>query len=587
MLATVLAALLAASPAAAEVKNPDTYTFLAISDSDSVDPAWSYDTSSHLAILNVYEPLVAFEGGSLEKVVPLIAEKVPSRANGLLSADGRTYTFPIRKNVKFHDGTALTPEDVRYSLMRFMLYDRDAGPSGLLLQPLTGEHSTRDAAGKIRPGVFAAVSKAVQVKDGAVVITLPRPYAPLLTILASWAVVVSKDWAVKHGDWDGTEATWQKFNNPQKQSSPFFEQAMGSGPFKLERWDRKTKQMLLARNDAYWRGPAKLKRVIIKGINEFSTRKLMLQAGDADSIYAQATERGQLENLSGVRILDDLPMVEMNPVVFFTFKINPVGNPNIGSGKLDGNGIPPDFFTDIDVRKAFAYSFDYAGYIKDARRGRGKQATGAIPDVLPGHNPKQPTFTFDPAKAAEHFKKAWGGKAWDKGFAFTLLYNSGNLERETLAQILKRRVESLNPKFRIDVRPVEWPAFLDQSNASKLPIFVLGWQADFPDPHNFVFELLHSQGNYPKIQKYANPELDKLIDQAIAETDMAKRKALYHKIQALEFQDVPHMVIVDTVRFRTQRDWVQGYVHSPIFPDSPYGSYFHQLWKGDAPKGKR
>jgi peptide/nickel transport system substrate-binding protein len=274
--------------------------------------------------------------------------------------------------------------------------------------------------------------------------------------------------------------------------------------------------------------------------------------------------------------------VEMNPVLFFTFKINTIGNPNVGSGKLDGDGIPADFFTDKDVRKGFAYSLDYGRYIKDSRRGQGLQATGCIPNVLPGHNPKQPAYGFDAEKAKEHFKKAWGGKVWDKGFVFTLLYNSGNLERETLAQIVKRSVEALNPKFRIDVRPVEWPSFLDQSNSSKLPIFMLGWAADFPDPHNFAFELMHSKGNYPKIQHYASAEADKLIEQAIAETDIAKRKPLYLKLQQLEHEDVPHLVVVDGVRYRTERDWVHGYVHNAIFPDSPYGSYFYDLWKAPA-----
>ncbi|MDD5302901.1 MAG: ABC transporter substrate-binding protein, partial [Elusimicrobia bacterium] len=91
--------------AASNVKNPDSYTYLTISDADSLDPAYSYDTASHLVILNVYEPLFQFEKTSTEKLIPLAAATVPSHENGLISADGRTYTIPIRKGVKFHDGT--------------------------------------------------------------------------------------------------------------------------------------------------------------------------------------------------------------------------------------------------------------------------------------------------------------------------------------------------------------------------------------------------------------------------------------------------------------------------------------------------
>lgn len=94
---------------AAERFNPDTYTYVTFSDSDSLDPAYAYDSASEMVILNIYEPLFFFHGSSTEQLDPLIAEKVPSRNNGLISADGRTYTIPIRKGVKFHDGTPMTP----------------------------------------------------------------------------------------------------------------------------------------------------------------------------------------------------------------------------------------------------------------------------------------------------------------------------------------------------------------------------------------------------------------------------------------------------------------------------------------------
>lgn len=581
-----LAALLAV-PAFSQVKNPDTYTYVTISDCDSMDPAWAYDTASNMVLENVYETLFFFAPDSAEKLQPLIATTVPSRANGLISADGRTYTIPIRKGVRFQDGTLMTPEDVRYSIIRFLLQDRDAGPSSLLLQPLVGYPSTRDEKGKLNLNAYKDAARAVRVEGNDLVLRLPKPFAPLPTILASWAPVLSKKWALANGDWDGTEKTWTKFNNPEKQTSPFFERSNGTGPFKLARWDRKTMEIVLDRNDGYWRKPAKLARVVIKGINEFGTEKLMLQAGDADSIYAQEQNYNQVKDIPGVTIIDNLPIIEINPAVFFTFHVNPVANPNIRSGKLDGRGIPPDFFADKDVRKGFAYAFDYAGFIRDIRRGKGGQATGCVPLGLPGHNPKQQVYAYDLKKAEEHFRKAWGGQVWEKGFEFTMAYNSGNIERETVAQILKRQVESLNPKFRIDVRPIEWPAFLDAYIGSKLPVFVMAWQADYPDAHNFAFPMMHSQGAYPQPQHYANPEADKLVEAAIAETNPERRKKLYYKLQEIEFEDAPHFVIDNSVRFRTQRDWVRGWSFYPVFPDMPYGSYFYPMYKAaSSPQGR-
>ena len=222
-----------AASAAVSAKNPDTYTYLTISEADSLDPAWAYDTASHNIQLNVYEYLFHYDKSSTDKLVPLLAEKVPTAANGLLSPDGKTYTIPLRKGVKFHDGSVMTPEDVRYSLLRFMLYDRAAGPSSLLLEPLVGRPSTRDAKGAIIPETWADATKAVSIQGDKLILRLPRPYAPLLSILASFSPVVSKKWAAANGDWDGTEATWIKHNNPQKQTSPFYEKVMGSGAFKL------------------------------------------------------------------------------------------------------------------------------------------------------------------------------------------------------------------------------------------------------------------------------------------------------------------------------------------------------------------
>src|SRR2546430_6625212 len=127
------------------VKNPDTFVTLRYGDPESLDPAYQYDTASYEVVYpNVYETLIGYDGSVLSTYVPRLATQVPSLANHLISADGLTYTFPIREGVKFHDGTTMTPEDVRYSTLRFMLQDRDGGPSWLLLSPLVGKESTRD-----------------------------------------------------------------------------------------------------------------------------------------------------------------------------------------------------------------------------------------------------------------------------------------------------------------------------------------------------------------------------------------------------------------------------------------------------------
>ena len=135
---------------------------------ESLDPVYSYDGVTHGMLINVYDTLLKFNGASLTELLPSIATQVPTVQNGLLSKDGLTYTFPIRKGVKFHDGSELTPEDVHYSIMRFLLSDISGGPSSLLLEPILGISSTRNSDGQIIVDYLKAAVCAVFVYLGAV-----------------------------------------------------------------------------------------------------------------------------------------------------------------------------------------------------------------------------------------------------------------------------------------------------------------------------------------------------------------------------------------------------------------------------------
>lgn len=562
-----LCALLAA-PAAAAVKNPDTFVFAPIGEVTSLDPVYPYDAVSPGLIFNVYETLIGFEGSSSEKLVPLLAEKVPSRANGLVSPDGRTYTFPIRKGIQFHDGRPMTPEDVRYSLLRFMLTDRAGGPSSLLLEPILGVNSAKEVR-------FEDAAEAVTVRGGSVVVRLKAPFGPFLPIMARWSYVMSRSWAAENGAWDGSAETWRKYHDPKASEPPFYERMNGTGPFSLERWDRVGRRVYLKRHDGYWRKPAALKRVILHTVPEFTTRKLMLQAGDADLIEVPRPFLSQVARLPGARVADGLPRLMTDPAFFFTFAINPTANPDIGSGKLDGDGIPPDFFTDPDLRKGFAYSFDYEAFLRDTFKGAAARAKAPVPPGLPGALAGPACHSFDKAKAAEHFKKAWGGKVWGKGFKFTLTYNTGGDVREYACQIMKKGVESLNPKFRVDLRGVDWPSYLDKAQRRLMPLFSRGWTADYPDAHNFVFPFYHSQGRYPSAQAYRDEELDRKVEAAVREPDPKKRARLYQEIQRLGCEKVPHVLTVHPPGAYALRDWVKGFYDNAVF----MGIYFYPLDK--------
>ena len=564
----------ATGAAAQEIKNPDTIIEATIGTVDSLDPAWAYDTASGEVIFNIYETLIFWDGTRTDKFVPMLATKVPSVENGLISEDGLTYTFPIRKGVKFHNGEPLTPEDVEYSFERAMVQDRDGGPVWMLYEPLLGIQSSRDAEGNIVVD-FEDIDKAIEVKGDSVVFHLKKPYPPFLAILSNtWASIVNKKFCVEHGDWPGTAETWKQYNNPPSGKEPLHSIACGTGPFKLERWEPGV-EVVLTRNDNYWREPAKIEKAIIKYIDEWTTRKLMFLAGDADIVYVDRQYVKELEGVEGIRVYKDLPTLSQGSV-FFNFKINPEGNPYIGSGKLDGNGIPPDFFSDKDVRLGFAYSFDYETYIKDAWLGEAIQPTGPVIKGLPYYNPEQKTYYYDLKEAEKHFKKAWNGQVWEKGFKFTILYNTGNIQRQTAANIFKDNVESLNPKFKIEIRPVEWAEYVRDITTGKLTMFIIGWLADFPDPHNFVYPYMHTRGTYAEWQGYRNPIVDELIRKGIETVDPVKRKRYYDQLQMIYYIDVPGIGLYQPLDRHYERDWVKGYYYNPIYP----GQYFYSFSKG-------
>ena len=541
---------------------------------ESLDPVYSYDGVTHGMLINVYDTLLKFKGSSLTELEPSLATQVPSRENGLISADGRTYTFPIRKGVKFHDGTELTPEDVRYSLLRFILSDVSGGPSSLLLEPILGVSSTRDENGEIIVD-FNEAAQAIRVEGDNVVVTLKRPFAPFLSIVARWSYVVSKNWAVARGGWDGTEQTWKQFNNFAKDASPFFAASNGTGPFQVARWDIAAKRLTLTAHENYFAGAPQLKTIHMMTVDEPSTLRLMLETGDADVAEISTKFAAQLKGNPDITVYDNLPRLRTDPVIFFTLDINMQGNPDVGSGQLDGQGIPSNFFADKDLRKGFEYAFDYDAFLQESMEGRGERAIGPAPAGLVKYDDGFKRYHFDLEKAKAHFQKAWDGRVWEKGFKFTITYNTSGDMRQIASEILKRNVESLNPKFQIDLRGVTWPAFLEKTAKRQMPMWARGWVADYADAHNFYFPFIHSQGRYALSQGYKNPMADRLIEKAVSETNLAKRNLLYRQVHNFMHEDAMQIYTVHPTGLWAMRTNVKNFVDNPVY----MGIYFYPMYK--------
>ena len=548
----------------AQVKNPDTFILATYGTLRTLDPAVCYDGTGSQRIWNIYETLVFFDGSRTDQFVPVLATEVPTLENGGITADGKSYTFHIRKGVKFHEGGDLTPSDVAYSLKRAMIVDPDGGPMWMLLEALTGRGSTRDKDGKLIAGIFETIEKAVEVKDDKVILHLPVPYPPLMGILAySASAVLDRDWAISKGCWDGNIKNAAKFNNPAPGYEPLQSIANGTGAYRMKFWEP-SKQFVFERFEGYWGPKPALKTAIVKYVKEWSTRKLMLQNGDADRVTVDIQYVPEVEAMKGLKLYKN-PQLSLT-CAFFCRKVDPTGNPNIGSGKLDGHGIPPDFFADINIRQAFLHTFDRRTYKEDVFNDLVIMPTSPNIEGLAYHKDVA-VYDFDLKKSKHLMQKAWDGKVWEKGFKMVIAHNTGNEMREAAALMLAENIMSLNPRFKIEVRNVEWKDYLVKYRNYMYPVFITGWIADYADPHNFLYTFMHSQGVYGRYLAYRNEQVDRLCEAGIATVDPEDRARIYLKLQDLWYQEAIGIPLYQQINVRAYRDYIHGYVPNAILTD--------------------
>ncbi len=567
-LASLFLCFMLITPASAASK--DTIVSASLATINSMDPAKAYDDSSATKLYNIYDTLVAFKETYTDQFTPRIATEIPTVKNGGISKDGKTYTFKIRKGVKFHNGADMTPEDVVYSFKRNLIADCEGGPMALLLEPLTGATGTRKD-GKIVPGIFEKIDKAVEAKGNTVVFNLIAPFPPLMGILTYTACsILDKDWSIENGCWDGKIANAAKFNGPDTGKEPLHHITNGTGPYYKEKWEP-GKEMILERFDGHWGEKAVYKTVRIKIITEWSTRKMMFLNGDVNDMEIPAQYYAEMEKEKGIKLYK-YPQLGVT-CAMFTQDINMTANPYVGSGKLDGNGVPSNFFADRDVRLAFAHAIDYNAIINEVANGLGSVPANPIVDGLPY---QKDTFhpQYDMAKVEEHLKKAFGGKLWEKGFKVTLFHNTGREIRRVAATMMAENIAALSPKFKVEVAAMDWGEYLTAIQQHRLPVFVVGWGADYPDPHNFAFPYLHSDGFYSKYIGYNNPEADKLIKMGIETAEIDKRREIYHKLQEIWAEDVPGVTVIQRLGAKGFSDNVSGFHPNAMYPGT-YSFFYH------------
>ncbi len=374
--------------------------------------------------------IVAHDDGSVSYSFPIRAGVFAHKV-GVKAADGSISWEPYdtltdaQKAAMAPGYGEITADDVQYSLLRAMLMGQSWMSNAITEVVTAGKYATiadwvkdvggvekiEDASPEALRKVYDALASQIVVDGEKVTITLPSPFPATLGVLALpfGTSIVDKEWTADVGGWDGSGDNWMAAYRPELSADPLFDKENGTGPFMLEEWDKTEQRITLKRFDGFWKGPASLERVVIRTVPEWTTRRLQLLSGDADFATTPVEFLDELGKTDGIKVLDSLPKV-FGRGLFYFWPLDDVDNPAIGSGQLDGAGIPPDFFGDIDVRKGFNYAQNYDVLLNQVLLGKTVQSRGPSVRGIMGYRDDLPVYTYDLEKAAEHFKKAFGGK---------------------------------------------------------------------------------------------------------------------------------------------------------------------------------
>jgi peptide/nickel transport system substrate-binding protein len=608
--------------------DPNTLNIVKVSKPNTMDPALSYTGDNIGIISNVYETLVIANPFDRMEMLPMLAESWE------VSADGLTYTFHIREGVVFQNGNLLTAEDVAYSIQRGILQGNSGAGQGIVLEPLAGSGITdisqlvdssgaliddsasiREADADLLRSACLKLKQAVSANDASqtVTITLAFPWSPFLSILAApYTSIMDKDWTINGGGWDGSCETWQNFYAPMAlEESPFYTQANGTGPFSLDHWDVQNGQIVLARNEHYWlkvprweggrTGPATFSRVVISYIDDSSTRLAMMQSGAADIADlsdVESTERNQLigeicssdplsQSLT-CRQISDLPMRQLGPLplesysaLFFSFSPKPApdGTNFLGSGQLDGNGIPPDFFSDVHIRRAFAYCINYDAVIENFNTDSGVGGYPLYSFALPGsegYDPNVPHFEFDLDKCAEEFQSSHWPDLWNTGFYMRAAARSNSSLQNHLLASLRSNLVQVNSRFILETVNVSMSEFVSYRNSGSLPIMAGNWAVDYFDTYQFPTAIVNFYPYYQNAPDGFYTEASQILQSAAGQLNPVARSDLYKQLNLWLFENVPAVPVMQMGQIFYMQRWMDGTMQSPLLNSD---HYFYSYWK--------
>jgi ABC-type transport system substrate-binding protein len=496
-----------------------------------LDPAIAWEITSMSIERLTYQGLLTYvpkAGAAGALLAPELATEVPSAKNGGISADATTYTFHIRKGVKFPPPVdrEVTAQDFKYSFERMMR---------LPLAPATYFYTGVLGAQDFIDGKATEIKGYKVVDDYTVALTLEKPDVSFLYAMAlPFTSVLPKEWVDKVG---------KQINR----------KPLGTGPFVIESWTPGQK-IVGTRNPNYWEA----------GKPYLDTIDFDLAANPGTALLR--LERGEVDVLG-----DGIPAAD-----YLRTKQDPTWSKYVYDASEIANyyvfmNVREKPFTDVKVRQAVNYAIDTAR-LQKLLAGQATALNQVFPAGMPGHLADKVYYTYDPAKAKQLLA--------DAGFAngFKVTFYSHNVDPfPKVAQAIQNDLAAvgIDAGIKLMDKATYWD-FIDHSS-SHAGIGLTDWIMDYPDPSDFVGPLYtHPSEGGADVNFYQNPEVEKLYAASVSELDPAKRLAMFGQVQDLIMADAPSAMLYQPVWNGMYGKDVGGYYYH-----TAWGLQYQEMWKLD------
>ena len=507
-----------------------TMTLSYLTEPSSLDPAIAWNAIDWQIEHSIYQGFLQYDpkpGDAGNVLIPCLATEVPSTANGGISADGLTYTFHLRKGVKFQPpvNREVTAQDFKYSFERMMSSPR---------APATSFYMGVVGADKFMNAKAAEITGFKAVDDYTVEITLKAPDLSFLNALTmEFCDVVSKEWVDKWG---------KQFNR----------HPLGTGPFIFEKWSP-GREIVLARNPSYWEpGRPYLDKIDYQLSFSPPTALLKLQSGEIDALG------------DGVPPAD-IPRVMADP----RWKPYIFSQPLIAITYMFMN-VQMKPFDDVTVRQALSWAINRDKLVK-LQAGQAMSLWQFYPKGMPGHEDGKVYYGYDPAKA----KQLLADAGYPNGFK-TSLYTDNVDPNPKLWQSVQADLAAVGVKASLKTMSNN-TYYNQQSTPKTLTAGSFLWIMDFPDPSDWIGPLFTKASAVKggmNSSFWWSPQLEVMYKKAQAMTDPAARIAKYSEMQKLIADHAPYVPCYQYIQTTMCSKNVGGFFLHPVYQIDPT-----QYWK--------